>query len=188
MPPADPRTLLPQPVQTATNRTDPFHQEPAMALAPYRTPEEIAEAEKAEREKAHELSLDEAKAELNKLSRELRTADAKRVKPLALQIQRLRVTILLLQEAHSGIADPSTYRELSLLAKMVEDKGLDDMTEQDARDAAQQVASEREARLASRGGDIASANRIVRLLQSVMNDGSSLKPHGPDSTPAKPAA
>lgn len=183
MPPADPRSLLPQPAQTDANRADPFHQTPPMAMAPYKSPEEIAEEEKAERDKAHELSLEEAKGELNKLCRELRTADAKRVKPLALQIQRLRVTILLLQEAHSGIADPSTYRELNLLAKMVEDKGLDDMTEQEARDAAQQVATEREARLAARGGDIASANRIVRLLQSVMST-----PHGPDSTPAKPAA
>ena len=178
MPPADPQALIPMPPAVPANRDDPFHQEPAFDRPPYAVrDDDEADPKDTALEKAHNQSLDEAKDELRALTNELRTADNKRIKQLSIKVQRQRVTVLLLQEAHTGIADPSTHRELSLLNKLVAGRSLDEMDEEQAREETQQRQQAAVSRLQARGASEATAQRVVRVLGAVMRQPTPLKPN-----------
>ena len=184
MPPADPSSLLPVPVPP-NNRNDPFHQSPPFDHPPYQSEEDREEEQRQALEKVHQLDLEGAKTDLRNLTMELQAPDARRVRPLTLRIQRMRVAVLLLQEAHTGIADPGTNRELNLLNKLVTGRGLDEMDEQEAREEAQARAKALEDRMRDRGADPAAAQRIARALQAVMRAPAATTPEGPDG-PAEP--
>lgn len=111
------------------------------------------------------MSLEEAREQLRRKSLELLDAPVGKVAALTIQVQRLRVTCAILREVETGVTDANTYKEMTLLNKLVTGKDLESEAtkEQQAEDEAAATA-----RLEERGIAADSAQRITRVLQSVM--------------------
>lgn len=93
---------------------------------------------------------------------ELLTAGPTRVKQLGLEIQRTRVAEKLLTEADEGTSDPDTYKELSMLNRMLAgEQDLDDPTGDEA------ALAEAEKLLADAGINPDKARRMLRAMESL---------------------
>lgn len=111
---------------------------------------------------ADELTVAKLREKLKAMATELLTASPARVKQLAQEIQRTRIAAALVNEAESGESDPDTYKELSMLNRMLAGEDtLDDPTGDEVRHA------EAEALLASRGINPDVARRLMRVFESV---------------------
>jgi len=106
----------------------------------------------------------EVKQSIQEKSASMLTAEPKEVPLLAQELQRLRVSMLMLREIVEDIADPNTYREISLLNKMM--TGLD--PEEDAKRREQQQGEmDAQERMTDAGLDPERAGSIVRVLESL---------------------
>lgn len=104
----------------------------------------------------------ECRTRLKELAKEMLSASPTRLKALGLEIQRLRLAEKLFTEAEEGTSDPDTYRELSMLNRMLAgEDDLEDPTGDEAR------LAEAEAVLAGRGIDPARARRLIRTLENL---------------------
>lgn len=121
-----------------------------------------------------DLTLPEAQELLRKKSVALLDAPKSKIAGMVLEIQRLRVLCILLSEATTGRPDQNTYKELTLLGKMTSGKeeGFDDEESADADEASRDLMTER-------GVSPASAQRLLRVLESVM----AVKHDGPRRDP-----
>lgn len=102
----------------------------------------------------------------------------------ARRLQRLRIVALLQQEIIVGSADPTTYRELTLLNKMT----LADDDPDNPDSPMQMELAEAAERLAGVGIDPDSAGTMVRIfntLREAMNHGRDAKPHADEPEPAQ---
>jgi hypothetical protein len=146
-PPEDPFDMIPA--------FDPAH--PETAPPPPPGSQALATTEPAE-----ELDVAKLRCKLKELATELLTASPARTKALKLEIQRVRCAAALFNEADTGESDPETYKELSLLTRMLADEDdLDEPTGDDVRHA------EAEALLAERGINPDAARRMARLFESL---------------------
>lgn len=116
------------------------------------------------------LSAADAKKLLQAKAQELLDADAKSLPRLTKEIQRLRVVLLILNEADTSESDPQVHKELSLLNKLVTGKGLEGL-EGDDEEERRERHQKAEELLADRGVDPAAAGRFMRILQAVMGTG-----------------
>jgi hypothetical protein len=111
---------------------------------------------------ADDLDVPKLRHKLKELAAELLTASPARTKALKLEIQRVRCAAALFNEADTGESDPETYKELSLLTRMLADEDdLTDPTTDEVRHA------EAEALLKERGIDPDAARRMARLFESL---------------------
>jgi len=126
--------------------------------------------------------LEEAKAKLAVLTNELLTAQPARLPGLTIEIQRLRVACMLLREVENNIADSNTYREVALLNRLLTGRDI----ESEAEKKKSVEDAEKAARvLGARGVTPASAHRILKILNSVMEEGrggEQSEPDEPDET------
>jgi hypothetical protein len=111
-----------------------------------------------------ESKLKEVNLQIEHLVGDLLTADEKDIPKLTRQGQRLRVASLLLREIVMDLADPTTYRELTLLNKLLTGH---DPEEEAAKEDAELEAAEVEARLAGVGVNPAAAGDLVRALNAL---------------------
>lgn len=111
---------------------------------------------------AETLDVQQLRHKLKELATELLTASPVRTKALKLEIQRVRCAAALFNEADTGESDPETYKEMSLLTRMLADEDdLDDPTGDEVRHA------EAEALLGTRGIDPDRARRLLRVFESL---------------------
>lgn len=96
------------------------------------------------------------------------TAEPKMVAELQMEIQRLRVVHMVLREVESSVFDPNTYKEMNLLNRMFTGRDLE--TEADKKDSAEKEAAASD-KLQKLGADAGQAQRIARVLNSVMGVG-----------------
>lgn len=130
----------------------------------------------AAEESRSELTLPEAQELLRKKSVALLDAPKSKIAGMVLEIQRLRVLCILLSEATTGRPDPNTYKELTLLGKMTSGREEGFETEESAEtDAATRTL------MTERGVSPASAQRLLRVLESVM----AVKHDGPRREPGE---
>lgn len=109
-----------------------------------------------------ELTIESLKERLRGYAKELLTGTPARLKQLPLEIQRTRSAMQLLSEAESGVADPDTYKELSMLNRMVAgDDSLDDPSGDEVAQA------EAEELLLTRNINPDRARRMLRALEAM---------------------
>ncbi len=117
------------------------------------------------------LTLEQAKERLNSKVQALLSADAKTLQNLVIEIQKLRVVCMLLSESDGDnkTFDPNTYREMSMLNRMLA-KGVGG-DEDDPNGALEDLRIEEEAadRLSKRGISRDGAARLARVLTSVID-------------------
>lgn len=111
------------------------------------------------------LTLEEARELLKNKSLELLECPVGKVAALTIQIQRLRVLVIILREVETGVSDANTYKEMTLLNKLLTGKDLESEASKEQQVEEEQKAT---ARLEARGIAPESAQRITRILQSVM--------------------
>lgn len=99
---------------------------------------------------------------MTKLLADLQVAEPRKVPGILHQLQRLRVTIMTLEEILTRTVNPDLHREIALLSKVQDLGALDDEDEQ----AAQQQVMDASAALATKGITPESAARIARILSS----------------------
>jgi hypothetical protein len=97
-------------------------------------------------------------------SSELLLAEPGQLQTLTQELQRLRVAMLMLREIVEDVADPTTYRELNLLNKMITGH---DPSEEALRKEQAQGEQDAVERLANVGLTRESAGGMVRVLQSL---------------------
>lgn len=105
---------------------------------------------------------DACRDRLRELAREIVVASPTRGRAILQEVARLRVALQLHEEADSKASDPDTYRELSLLNRMLAGEEELDPTTDEAR------LAEAETLLRGRGCDPARARRIIRTLDSLL--------------------
>jgi len=110
-------------------------------------------------------SLEDAQELLRLKSLELLDAPVGRLPALNIQVQRLRVLVILLREVETGVSDSNTYREMALLSKLA--TGTDFESEASKEQQVEEEAKATE-RLMARGIQPEAAQRISRVLQSVI--------------------
>lgn len=113
---------------------------------------------------APELDLEHAQQLLQQKTVALLKAEADTITGLTREIQKLRVICQMLREIETGTTDPNTYREMSLLNRMVAGHDLEAEAEKAKLQSDQGLVE----RLEGRGIRPDSALRIARVLQSVM--------------------
>lgn len=124
------------------------------------------------------FSLQDASNLLRTKALELLGAGPARVSQLNVDIQKLRIICMVLREVELGVSDPNTYKELSLMNKMLTGKDLEVEDRQTAEDEAQATAA-----LESRGIKADSAARMMRALTSIMLEKAAVLPDDePDET------
>lgn len=109
-----------------------------------------------------ELTVEALKDKLRGYAKELLTGSPARLKQLPLEIQRVRSAMQLLTEADSGAADPDTYKELSMLNRMV--AGDDSLDDPSGDEVAQAQAEEL---LLTRNINPDRARRMLRALEAM---------------------
>lgn len=118
------------------------------------------------------LTLAGAQQRLQAKVQELANADRKTLANLTIEIQQLRVVCMLLAEAEAGnrTFDPNTYREMSMLNRMLA-TGSGDADDPDAMGALDDLRLEEEAaqRLAKRGITPDGAARLARVLGAAIS-------------------
>lgn len=115
------------------------------------------------------LTLPDAQKKLQAKVQELAKASSKTLSGLTIEIQTLRVVCMLLAEAKEGNTtfDPNTYREMSMLNRMLaKGGGPDDDADAGLEDL--KLEEEAAARLAKRGITREGAGRMARVLTSTM--------------------
>jgi len=113
--------------------------------------------------------LPDAQKKLQAKVQELAKANPKTLAGLTIEIQTLRVVCMLLAEAKEGntVFDPNTYREMSMLNRMLaKGGGLDDDPDGTLDDL--KLEAEAAERLAKRGITREGAGRMARVLTSTM--------------------
>ncbi|CAN5832130.1 hypothetical protein BH24ACT15_BH24ACT15_33500 [soil metagenome] len=98
------------------------------------------------------------------LTSELRKAGDEELPRIARELQLQRVSFLILREVANDLADPTTYRELQLLAKLVEKADPEDLALRIQQDEEATAAAQR---LNAVGLDPESASGMVRVLESL---------------------
>lgn len=111
------------------------------------------------------LTLDDAVEKLRLKVSELVTAGPARVSGLNVEIQKLRIICMVLREIEMGVSDPNTYKELSLMNRMLTGKDLEAEAERQQTGIEETAAT---AALENRGIKAESASRILRALTSVL--------------------
>ena len=134
------------------------------AVVRHHDPERPIDPLEAETREHARRQLQAVKQRIQEKSVALLSAEPAQLPTLTQELQRLRVAMLMLREIVEDVADPTTYRELSLLNKMI--TGHD--VEQEAL-RKEQVLGEQEAvdRIAKVGLSPESAGSMVRVLQSL---------------------
>lgn len=130
-------------------------------------PAPFADTDGEEPENARDASIqeeiDEAREELRVLVRKLRTVtNDKDLDRLALEIQQLRVHLMLQNEVMTGKVDPDLHREMKLLRAMVGELPPDLPNQPDAEELTARIESAQE-RLDRDGIDPDRAARILRV-------------------------
>lgn len=119
------------------------------------------------------LSLPEAQKKLNAKVQALLSADAKTLPNLMIEIQTLRVVCMLLSEASEDgktAFDPNTYREMSMLNRMLAKGGMGEGEDDPAGALADlTLEAEAEERLARRGISRDGAARMARVLGAALS-------------------
>lgn len=111
---------------------------------------------------ANALTADYLRKKLKEMAAELLTAPPARCKQLSQDIVRHRAASKLLNEADTGESDPDTYKELSMLNRMLAgEQDLDDPTGDEA------LQNEAEALLKARGIDPDVARRLMRAFEAL---------------------
>lgn len=109
------------------------------------------------------LTLAEARQQLAAKAQALPSVPQKDLANFLIDTQKLRVLCMLLAEAEEGKSDPNTYREMSMLNRLLAAGPTDDpSTGEDL--LAEQAAGER---LAKRGVSKESIPQIVRVLSAI---------------------
>lgn len=101
-------------------------------------------------------------ARLVEKNRELLNADEHKVPQLALEVQRLRVSILSMNEIVAGVPDPTIKTEITLLSKMLRAR-----VEDPAEDEREVEAVKARSRLRETGIDPDSAEALIRGLRAL---------------------
>lgn len=144
-------------------KTDPFDEVPVFDPAqPDNPPPPPGSASTALTVSTAPQDADACRDRLRELAREIVVASPARGRAILQEVARLRVALQLHEEADSKASDPDTYRELSLLNRMLAGEEELDPTTDEAR------LAEAEAILATRGVDPARARRIMRTLDSLL--------------------
>lgn len=120
--------------------------------------------QKSEEQLAAEIELRHVRTRLMELTSELRRASDEDLPRIARELQLQRVSFLILREVANDLADPTTYRELQLLTKLVEKA---DPEEAGVRAVQEEEASAAAERLRSVGVDPESAGNMVRVFESL---------------------
>lgn len=110
------------------------------------------------------ITLEEAQEMLRGKTNELLSCPPdKTFFKLTIDVQRLRVACSLLREIETGVAEPNTYREMSLLNRLVSGATFESDDEKAEEDARIKVAEDV---LTARGLTPDAAGRILKVLQS----------------------
>lgn len=136
------------------------------------------------------LTVERAEQLLRAKTQELLTAEPARIPAITLELQRLRVATQVLRELDAKGVDPNTYREVALLNRLLHGRDIENEAEKKkSADEAERAT----AVLRARGIEPESAQRIMKVLQSVVgagvvDDRESLDEPEPDDDPgAEPA-
>lgn len=129
--------------------------------------------------RAPEITEASLRERLKGMATELLTAPPARVKQLGLEIQRTRVAMELLNEADTGQSNPDTYKELSMLNRML-------AGEQDLDPTGDEVAqAEAEALLRAHTISPETAARIMRVFDSLSASPEDTRAAGSDDAPPR---
>jgi hypothetical protein len=109
------------------------------------------------------------KQQIQLKSAELLEAEPAQMQHLTQELQRLRVAMLMLREIVEDVADPTTYRELSLLNKMITGHDPEQEALRREQQQGQQEAEERIARVGLTPAGAGSMVRVIQSLQAVMD-------------------
>jgi hypothetical protein len=154
----------PPPLSLAKRTDDPLDKLLIPAPAPEYDP---IDSKEARRERKIERKLKDVETRIEELAMELIDAPPLKLASLAVRLQRLRVTRILLSEvSNPGETDPSAGRELALLHKLYSDVEFDDPNANEEQALAERLAAQ-EAMLAERGISPASARNLARVLSTV---------------------
>jgi hypothetical protein len=106
---------------------------------------------------------------LNEKVRELLAATPETIQTLTLDIQKLRVAVSILREqGPGGETDPSIYKDMALLNRLISGQDLESTAQKQAQEKAIADAA---GRLEQKGISPASAGRILKVLSAVMAGG-----------------
>lgn len=97
------------------------------------------------------------------LAEKLRTAADADIPKLNREVQRARVAMMVLREITTDLADPTTYRELTLLNKLVA------QVEGDLEETVELEAQKATDRMAEIGVSPTQAEGLVRVLNALMS-------------------
>lgn len=131
------------------------------------------------------LTLAAAQQKLQRKVQELaKVGDRRGLADLTIEIQKLRVVCMLLSESEAGnkVFDPNTYREMSMLNRML-GKGGGDEDDPDNPDNdlnGLKLEAEATARLAKRGITPEGAGRLARVLGAVISRAKEAPPKADD--------
>lgn len=120
-----------------------------------------ATAEPSPEKQRADAQLREVNQQILQVVGELSSCDEKDIPKVTRRAQRLRVMSLMLREISTDLADPTTYRELSLLNKLVAGGEVSEEETNVLEEEAQR------ARLSDAGLDPDSASDMVRALRAL---------------------
>lgn len=113
------------------------------------------------------LTITSAKQRLEAKLEELQTTDIKEIPRLTIDIQRLRVALMILKERESKETNPNVYREMSLLTRMIKQTDLDGDTDEE-REQRAQTASDK---LEKAGVTAAGARAVIEIFRKMGHGG-----------------
>ena len=121
------------------------------------------------------LRRKEVESQLRERINELLTAEPSKLPALTIEVQRLRVAVLLLREMENQITDQNTYREVALLNRLLSGKDI----ESEAEKKKSMEDADKAARvLEAQGISPESAHRMAKALASVLPAGTGGTEHG----------
>lgn len=135
----------------------------ALIAMPEDLPPATAQALPEEVKEQARLDLQRVQQDLRVLAEKLRTAADADIPKLNREVQRARVAMMVLREITTDLADPTTYRELTLLNKLVA------QVEGDLEETVELEAQKATDRMAEIGVSPTQAEGLVRVLNALMS-------------------
>ena len=131
-------------------------------------------------------TVEEVTQRIKEKTGELLSAPPQHIPALTLELQKLRIAAMVLRETENGVSDPNTYKELTLLNRLMTGRDLETEAE---RQAAAAETDEAEKVLERKGISPESARRILRVLSVIAPPSTGLsdeEPPEPDDEPSSP--